>query len=251
MTKVSPSEVDLKSSPEQTQSKIMQDYYENEIVKKRHNCTDILCLIIFLIFFLCQIALSGVIYLSGGDPKSLLLPRDSSGQLCTDSKPNLFYFNLVECVSVNALITGCTSPTICVQECPTDNYYYLLSVQRNVLLEKFCKSSQLSSHFAGSVPSSVDEATYLTLINKKICPVYTISSKPLYGRCLPAILTGAYESTQSVMATDSQTNQTLQINDLTQPLNYELVSKATKYLLNLMNIKSISKYYKKKIFKAF
>lgn len=238
MTKVCPSD---SVNSEKTQEQIMENYYENEIVKKRHNCTDILCLILFAIFFLAQVVLSILIYFSGGDPQNLLLPRDSSGTLCSGSKPYLFYFNLVECINVNTLITGCTTPTVCVSECPTDNYYYLISSHRQVLYSKYCRTSQLSSYYSGNVPSSVDESSYLTLAKNKICPVYSISSKSFYGRCIPAIVSGVVDSTASVMATDSSTNTNFTINDLTQPLNYDLVTKATKYLLNLMNVKSIGK----------
>ena len=104
----------------------LKDIYEQELVKKRHNCTDVICLLLFIIFGLVQIALSLVVFLRGGDPRDLLLPHDSSSNTCKGSTPNLFYFNLASCVSVGALAGTCPSPTICVNECPNQNLYYLI-----------------------------------------------------------------------------------------------------------------------------
>ena len=40
--------------------------YNEEIVKKRHNCSDIICLILFIIFCLAQLVLSILIYIQPG-----------------------------------------------------------------------------------------------------------------------------------------------------------------------------------------
>ncbi|CAF0895937.1 unnamed protein product [Brachionus calyciflorus] len=243
--KISPVE-DFKPAQTQQQqekrseSTIMQDYYENEIKKKRKNCTDILCLILFAVFIVVQVILSILIYFSGGDPKNILLPRDSSGNLCTDPKPNLFFFNLIECIGIQTLVSGCSTPTICVQECANDYYYYKIQSHRDILLNKYCRNDLLSKKYSGSVPSSVDELTYYNLAVEKICPVYTIPSKPYYGRCIPAIAAAVLDSASNVMVNDTNTNQVFQINDLGKDLNYNLIKQGTEALFKLMNIKNFT-----------
>jgi hypothetical protein len=221
----------------------MQQYYEEEVLAKRHNCTDVLCLIIFGVFFVCQVALSLIIYFSAGDPRSFLLPHDSNGNICANSQPYLFYFNLIECINVNTLLSGCSTPAICVAYCPPQNYYYLIDAHRSALFKNYCDQIKLTAYFKANVPTSlVDTNTYLDLVNKKICPVYALQSSSVYERCLPSFLNDAINATQAVLATNPNNNQTLQINDLTQDLNYGLVSKAIQYVVNLMNIKTFSKF---------
>ena len=43
----------------------LQDIYERELVSKRHNCTDVICLLIFIVFGLAQAALSVFIFIKG------------------------------------------------------------------------------------------------------------------------------------------------------------------------------------------
>lgn len=228
---------------ERSQSAIMKDYYKNEIKKKRKNCTDILCLILFIIFIVVQVALSCLIYFSGGNPKNILLPRDSGGNLCTEPTKNLFYFNIVECIGINTLLTGCSTPTVCVQECPSNYYFYKIQSHRDILFKNYCRKDLLQKHFSGSVPVSVNEATYVDLAKKKICPAYTIPYKPFYSRCIPAIAAAVLDSTSSVIVNDSSTNQSFQINDLNQNLNYNLIKKGTEKLYELMNIKNFRKFF--------
>jgi hypothetical protein len=221
----------------------IQDHYINEIQKKRHNCTDVICLILFLIFVLAQIALSLIIYTQGGDPRNLVYPHDSNGNLCTDSTPNLFYFNLAECVGVTTLVTGCSSPTKCVATCPDSNQYYLIDSQRAAMFSKYCIQSSLNSYYNGSPPTSTPSATeYLKLATNQICPVYTMQSSAFYGRCLPSLLVSAVNSSASVLAADTSSNQTFNISDLSQPLNYNLISRGAAYVTNLLNIKGIAQY---------
>lgn len=233
MSKISPS----KQNEEYIEGRMMQ-YYKDEIVSKRHNCTDVLCLIIFVIFFLGQIALSVIIYFNGGDPRNFLLPHDSNGNVCIDTKPYLFYFNIIECISVNTLVSGCSTPSICVSQCPSSNLYYIINSNRQFMYDNYCKPSELSAFFNGNKPPSIDQQTYLSLAKKNICPIYTLQSSSIYGRCLPSFLGDVYNETQAVLATDSTTNSTFHINDLSQDLNFGLVSKAIKSIVNLMNIKT-------------
>ena len=141
----------------------MYERYEKEIVKKRHNCTDIICLILFIIFCLAQLVLSILIYIQPGDPRNLLYPHDSDGNLCSGSTSNLFYFNIVECISASALVTGCTSATTCVSSCPTSIYYYQIQSHRNYMVANLCSYPKVSAYYSGNVPANVLQADYVQL----------------------------------------------------------------------------------------
>jgi len=141
--------------------------YEKEIVKKRHNCTDIICLILFIIFCLAQLILSILIYIQPGDPRNLLYPHDSNGNLCSGSTPNLFYFNIIECASATALVSGCTTPTICVSSCPSTTYYYQIQSHRNYMLTNLCIYSSVYSFYSGNIPASVSLSDYQTLMSNR------------------------------------------------------------------------------------
>jgi hypothetical protein len=235
----------LKPQTKQT----IEDVYERELVKKRHNCTDIICLLIFIIFGLAQVGLSLLVFLKGGDPRNLFLPHDSSGNLCAGSKPNLFFFNLASCVSITALSGICPSPTICVQSCPKDNLFYMIDSQRQILFNNYCLKSKLNDYFSGSVPSSIDATTYSDLASKQICPTYTISSDTFYSRCLPTLLTSVLNGVaSSLTATDSSSSQNITITDFkNQPITDQTLVKAAQYVVSLLNLNTIGKIFKFKI----
>jgi hypothetical protein len=216
----------------------IHDHFVNDIHKKRHNCTDIICLVLFLIFLLVQVVLSLIIYIQGGDPRNLVLPHDSNGNLCTDPTSSLFYFNLADCAGINALVAGCASSTKCVASCPTENLYYMIESHRAILYSKYCIQSSLSAYYNGNPPTITPTVSeYLTLGTKQICPVYTMSSQAFYGRCLPTLLVSAVNAAASVVAADASTNTTFNVSDLNQPLNYNLISQGTTYITKLLNIK--------------
>lgn len=145
----------------------LYERYEKEIVKKRHNCSDIICLILFIIFCLAQLVLSILIYIQPGDPRNLLYPHDSNGNLCSGSTSNLFYFNIIECASASSLVTGCTTPTRCVSSCPTSTYFYQIQSHRNYMLTNLCIYSSVYSFYSGNIPASVTLADYQTLMTNR------------------------------------------------------------------------------------
>jgi hypothetical protein len=219
-----------------------KDFYEEEIKKKRHSCTDVICLLLFIIFILAQIALSVLIYVFGSDPKNLLYPHDSNGKLCSDSTPFLLYFNLAECLNINSILGTCTTSTVCVPQCPSQNLFYLISSHRNTLLKNYCNNAYLSIYFNGNVPSSVSLATYTDLINRNICPIYVLQSQQIFKRCFPSFLQEAESAISQVLnATDQVANVTMAITDQNQQITTSLITNAAKSLINLVNIKAIGK----------
>ena len=218
-----------------------KDYYEDEIKSKRHTCTDVICLILFLVFVCAQIALSVLIYTYGSNPKNVLLPHDSNGQLCTGSTPYLFFFNLADCLNTNSLLKECPTTKLCVSQCPQENLFYIIPSHRSILFQNYCNQAYLSMYFSGNIPaaSTIDQATYSTLINRNICPIYTLTSEPLFLRCFPSFLKQAESTVQNVLATDLLTNKTYQISDQNQQITTSLINNAAKSLSNLIDLSGI------------
>ena len=217
----------------------LKDIYERELVKKRHSCTDIICLILFLIFGLVQAALSILIFANGGDPRNILLPHDSNGNICQGSKPNLFYFNLAACLSVSALVTSCNTPSICVASCPTNNLFYMIDSQRSTLYTSYCTTDNSN---AASIPSAL---SYTNLVQNQSCPGYALSSKALYYRCLPSFIfslaNGFIGNSSSLTANDTTTGTSYNISDLTSgtAITDKTIYQASQYITSLLNIQSI------------
>lgn len=132
----------------------MEEIYKKELVSKRHNCTDIICLVLFIVLCLIQISVAIIIFIKGGDPANVLLPHDSSGNACKGDTPYLFYFNLYDCASISAALTTCSSPTVCINTCPTENLFYGITEDRSSLL-KYCNQPKLSARYSGNIPSTV------------------------------------------------------------------------------------------------
>ena len=204
---------------------------------KRHTCTDIPCLILFVIFLLGQVVLSILIYATGASPIEFLLPHDSSGKTCSSSTPSLFYLDVVACLNVDALVTSCSSTSVCVSNCPSQNMFYLINSHRQLMYQQYCQPSGLNAYFANNPPASVNQTTYYKLATLGICPLYAIASLPVFGRCIPTFLSTSYNQSDLIVALD-QNNQSVVITDFTQQLSFGLVAKATQYVFDLMNIKT-------------
>uniref|UniRef100_A0A8C5CK46 Choline transporter-like protein n=1 Tax=Gadus morhua TaxID=8049 RepID=A0A8C5CK46_GADMO len=94
-----------------------------------HNrsCTDIICCVLFMLVILGYMVV-GIIAWLYGDPRHVLYPRNSTGSFCgidhNKGKPNVFYFDLLQCATstnvIAAALNGLQCPTtqVCVSECP-------------------------------------------------------------------------------------------------------------------------------------
>ena len=92
--------------------------------ERRRKCTDVVCLIIFLVCLFIQ-ALIAITAYENGFPSVLIHPRDSYGQLCgydeaVKDKPYLLFFDLSACANLSTQLFWliCKTPQICVAECP-------------------------------------------------------------------------------------------------------------------------------------
>jgi len=151
-------------------------------VKKR-SCTDIICLLLFLV---ALGAWGFVAYLafSNGDINKLIYPTDSQGKICGNGtlkdRPNLLFFDLTECLNPAVISLGCPTPQICIENCPTETWPNTLKKVRNIQnvpkeIKPFCADdADFSKSFA-------------QLIKMEKCPPYVLKSTPFLGRCVPAL----------------------------------------------------------------
>ena len=153
---------------------------QNSGMKWERSCTDILCCLIFLAFFVGMIGVSGYA-LSSGDPIKILTPFDSDGNQCgmpdqtasntTDNVkrdftdyPFKFFTGLSNIAEgSDALNNKALYFAVCVKECPSD-----------VPLSK------------SADPTEVQEC----MVNDDVpeCPTYAslfINTTAQYGYCMP------------------------------------------------------------------
>ncbi|WAR31027.1 CTL2-like protein [Mya arenaria] len=128
-----------------------------------------------------------------GDPKKLLYPTDSDGNQCGigaySSRPNLAYFDIMQCTKVGfaAIATGCPTPSICVADCPSQYHTYLeVIADYSKATDMLCKDS-VSSDPLNDVTSPYNTYLKSTLIDTELCASYYVSSTALVGRCIPSI----------------------------------------------------------------
>ncbi|XP_069032951.1 choline transporter-like protein 4 [Embiotoca jacksoni] len=154
-------------------------------------CTDIFCCVLFLAVILGYIVVGLLAWLYG-DPRHVLYPRNSTGWFCgteaNKGRPHLFYFDIVKCsTSVNVMAASlngfqCPTTQVCVKQCPSffwgvEAKDYLPNVKaKDVFKRELC------------VPSIDLDNTPLTIkeiVEKDLCPFFTIPTTSVLGRCLP------------------------------------------------------------------
>ncbi|ELU15407.1 hypothetical protein CAPTEDRAFT_224558 [Capitella teleta] len=92
---------------------------------KNRSCTDVICCIMFLVFIVAFIIV-GIWAFAMGDPRVLLYPSDSEGNICGygdfENKPYVFFFDLLDCAKTGPAIIalGCPTPQICIEQCPSE-----------------------------------------------------------------------------------------------------------------------------------
>lgn len=203
---------------------------------KNRSCTDIICCLLFLIFIvgLFVVAFFAFKY---GDPKLLLYPVNSEGELCgygnQRGKNYLFFFDLVACgrMGVGVFVSGCPTPQICVSECPTSNFVYNPTGGSNQFDEKYCKST-----LDRTKPSS-------EIIEKDMCSPYYFRSQPAINRCVPSFLFGFLEKGGDLLKKVENEN----LNNVTDSANNTLSNEIIKDGLNVYGIFLKAKEYGEKI----
>lgn len=185
---------------------------------ERHSCTDIICTILFIISILLLAFVSAFAYMSG-NPASLIKPHDSEGNICgetpgLENKTNLFFFDITRCLSVvQSISLGCPTKQICVDKCPSETSTTLSKVQA------FCDPK-----------------------NKTNCPTYILSSTPLFGRCVPKIISTFTDAIKDDLINSDNSNNTIQVNlgNGSIPLTLGTLFESAKYLKNILDLKALA-----------
>lgn len=94
----------------------------------KRSCTDVFCLLIFVVFLGCWGFVGHYAY-KNGDLDRLLVPTDSQGRKCgidngVVDKKYLLFFDLSKCIDPKVPLFGCPTPQVCVAECPTKSFIY-------------------------------------------------------------------------------------------------------------------------------
>ena len=88
---------------------------EPHVISKDRSCTDVLCLLLFVVFLVAWVVV-GVWAFANGDPNRLVYPSNSKGEICGRGdyadKPYLLFFDLSRCISVSSVTSGCPTPQV-------------------------------------------------------------------------------------------------------------------------------------------
>ncbi|KAE9552690.1 hypothetical protein FO519_004096 [Halicephalobus sp. NKZ332] len=168
----------------------------NPLILTRRGCTDVICSFL-LILFIAGWAVVAAFGFMWGKPERLIHPTDSLGRTCGHSRPGaydftdkkyLFFFDLTKCVSYTTFLTGCPTPQICVEKCPTQYFSYLQlqfvpsgpnfisEVQKNVICRDPYNIAQITNW-----------DTLRSAVESDWCAPYTVKSSAVLGRCFPQV----------------------------------------------------------------
>jgi len=174
------------------------------VIKKR-SCTDPLCLLLFLAF-LAGWVLVAVMGFMGGDISKVIYPTDSDGNICgapgtpLEQRKLLLMFDLSQCLNPAVLVTGCTTPHVCVEKCPDENFSPLAEAKKTEVGGSLVGMSQQEikdKMRPYCKPVNLDEKDVKTLVKEDICPPWYIKSADLLGRCFPTAMSSATNSSQT------------------------------------------------------
>uniref|UniRef100_A0AAY5EIL2 Choline transporter-like protein n=1 Tax=Electrophorus electricus TaxID=8005 RepID=A0AAY5EIL2_ELEEL len=160
-------------------------------VSKR-SCTDIICCMAFVAAIVSYM-LIGILALLYGDPRHVLLPRNSTGMFCGSGvnfdKPNVLYFDVLKCArattEMDATLEGLQCPTtqVCVKKCPSEFWklppeaYAPDALPKDFFQQQYCDPRLDLAQTTMSVQD---------ILNQELCPYFYTPSKPALGKCLPS-----------------------------------------------------------------
>ena len=214
---------------------------------KSRSCTDILCVLLFLLFLAGWVGV-GVIGFQAGNPEVLVYPSNSQGDICGrgsyDGKQNLFFHDLTKCLSIKATF-GCPTPQVCVKNCPQETaslYAYALSLDQTLPLPNFDLAAQRQYCVPTLTDAEWDEAIVdstklIALISGRKCPAYTLESIPIAGRCVPDFGLIQDKGNESSIE-DSDGHDILDENG--SGINAKTVYDAINNLIELLNLRGFA-----------
>ncbi|CAF3470200.1 unnamed protein product [Rotaria sp. Silwood1] len=171
-----------------------------------------------------------------GDPRQLLHPTDSEGNICGageyTNRPYAYFFDWTKCIkSLNVpanILQGrpfvCPTKQVCVEKCPNKTSYYKFG---DYNMNRICTYDVTESD------NNNEE-----LVRDGKCASYIIASKPLFGRCVPQQIESLANSI--IQAPDGNEANATVYDSNGQPLNGSKLEQGVKYLVELLNLKQIA-----------
>lgn len=166
---------------------------------KNRSCTDVICCFLFLLCILATIVISCIGF-AHGDPYRLVYPTDSQGDICglgeLQDRPNLFFFDLVTCARLGpAVVTGCPTPQVCVEKCPSKNTVYMTLTRKDLICQYMVDLNE----------PPYSKMSVSELVKHNLCASYYLDSKPILGRCVPRAFSDVLDASKSVLDIDGNT----------------------------------------------
>ncbi|KAJ8273778.1 hypothetical protein GJAV_G00105420 [Gymnothorax javanicus] len=159
----------------------------------KRSCTDVLCCILFLAVIAGYLVVGIVAWLYG-DPRHVLYPRNSTGVFCglglNKGKSSVLYFDLIKCATATnimaAALNGLQCPTtqVCVETCP--NEFWVLDPLLYIG-NRPAKDFPRPQYCVPSLDLATTELSVKEIVERELCPHYTIITSSILGRCLPSI----------------------------------------------------------------
>ncbi|XP_026323830.1 CTL-like protein 2 isoform X2 [Hyposmocoma kahamanoa] len=152
-----------------------------------HNrsCTDIIWLIVFILF-LGAWGYVGYVGMTQGSVKKILAPVDSNGKRCgldsnVEHKPYLVFFDISKCLSPGTPITGCPTQQVCVKKCPSKTHVFNVEITNTASLDAL-RSEIICTDDINVQKMTLKEAKHNMNIGK--CTSYVLKSQPVLFRCI-------------------------------------------------------------------
>ncbi|XP_045760351.1 choline transporter-like 2 isoform X3 [Maniola jurtina] len=152
-----------------------------------HNrsCTDIIWLIIFILF-LGAWGYIGYYSMTRGSVEKLLAPIDTRGRRCgldsgLENKKYLIFFNIAKCLSPGTPITGCPTTQVCVERCPDKTVLFKKELEQNP-----SSFQQIKYDMVCTEDVNIQTMTYaqaIQYIQEEKCANFILQSQPVLGRC--------------------------------------------------------------------
>ncbi|GFS69730.1 choline transporter-like protein 4 [Nephila pilipes] len=194
---------------------------------KSRSCTDIICLFLFVSFLAGWCVVAFFAYREG-DPRILVYPTDSEGNVCGygefQDKPYLFFFDLMKCASPKVLATGCLTPQVCVSECPRETF---------LANENLPNADEMKKKLICKYNVTKEGKSLKSLVDEEHCARLYLKSIPVFGRCLPELL---IPGTSDKRVRDENDNI---IKDGNEDITYEAVANATNSLAKFLSLTEI------------
>ncbi|XP_049887593.1 choline transporter-like 2 isoform X3 [Pectinophora gossypiella] len=169
--------------PKESREPIRYDPHFDGPIRNR-SCTDVIWLIIFILF-LGVWGYVGYYSITTGNVEKLLAPIDSNGNRCGldskyENKKYLVFFNISSCLSPTTPITGCRTPQVCVESCPTRTI--LFQAELSVTPFEQLRPYMVCTDDINKETMTLSDAK--NYINNGKCADHVLKSQPVLGRCL-------------------------------------------------------------------